>query len=361
MNFYTKLTLLLLLLIVDVVTSQNDTTTEATTEKATTTTKTTTKTTTTTTTTTKTTTTTTEATPKEFNYTMYKIGPHCTCDLTIDECDIDCCCDSECSLQDMKVFKSCIHQDPSTNLDPRYCFKTEFIIGNNSQFAIKVDERTDLFCVIDHNIDDFGLFIDRPPTHNLTDFKNLLSRHRSFQWKFKNDSRFNLERYTYGSPVRTFDNKKLGIFTLDGEIPVRYMEDHSYTSDKIITLDVIPEYILKSPLGNETKKVILLECEKHDNHLDCLEITDKSRIELIHKLSFVIHHSWVDGIDRIEAMVEFKTTNLKSKTILEYEHVWHNPNITNIFISASTTQEEIKRQSGLFSGKAGFSRYNLGR
>ena len=43
---------------------------------------------------------------KQFNTTQYEYDTFmCTCDLTKSSCDINCCCDEECSRKDLEAFK----------------------------------------------------------------------------------------------------------------------------------------------------------------------------------------------------------------------------------------------------------------
>ena len=45
------------------------------------------------------------STPKNLNSTKFDYDEYmCTCDLTKNSCDINCCCDEECSPQDKKAF-----------------------------------------------------------------------------------------------------------------------------------------------------------------------------------------------------------------------------------------------------------------
>ena len=42
---------------------------------------------------------------KDFNTTKYEYNKYiCTCDLTKNSCDINCCCDEECSTEDKDAF-----------------------------------------------------------------------------------------------------------------------------------------------------------------------------------------------------------------------------------------------------------------
>ena len=47
-----------------------------------------------------------ETSPTLFNTTEFEYDTFfCTCDLTKNSCDINCCCDQDCSADDKKVFR----------------------------------------------------------------------------------------------------------------------------------------------------------------------------------------------------------------------------------------------------------------
>ncbi|XP_014775388.2 tectonic-3 [Octopus bimaculoides] len=55
------------------------------------------------------------------------VGP-CPCDLTAHGCDVNCCCDSDCSPDDQKAFSHCIAFNPI--IDDRLCFPENLMTVN---------------------------------------------------------------------------------------------------------------------------------------------------------------------------------------------------------------------------------------
>nr|CAD7575698.1 unnamed protein product [Timema californicum] len=74
----------------------------------------------------------------------------CTCDLMLFSCDINCCCDSDCSVTDRQVFSSCKDKTPVLH-DPRDCYQTRFIYHNNTPTKV-VKEESGLFCLVAVNL-----------------------------------------------------------------------------------------------------------------------------------------------------------------------------------------------------------------
>ncbi|CAG2057114.1 unnamed protein product [Timema podura] len=74
----------------------------------------------------------------------------CTCDLMLFSCDINCCCDSDCSTTDRQVFSSCKDKTPVLH-DPRDCYQTHFIYHNNTPIKV-VKEESGLFCLVAVNL-----------------------------------------------------------------------------------------------------------------------------------------------------------------------------------------------------------------
>ena len=114
--------------------------------------------------------------------------------------------------------------------------------------------------------------------------------------------------------------RHLGLFTLDGHEPIRYMKEGSIITDDIITLSIIPNgsVVIADPTNiNETLEITKKTCKKHEDHLDCTVISD-DRVELIKTLRYEIYHYGAKGIREIDALVEFKTLDLKVPTEISY-------------------------------------------
>ncbi len=61
---------------------------------------------------------------------------YCTCDLKVGECDVDCCCDRECTEADAAAFSDCRDREMA-RADLSYCFTTEFLFANNTRVRKK--------------------------------------------------------------------------------------------------------------------------------------------------------------------------------------------------------------------------------
>nr|CAD7598028.1 unnamed protein product [Timema genevievae] len=87
----------------------------------------------------------------------------CTCDLMLFSCDINCCCDSDCSTTDRQVFSSCKDKTPVLH-DPRDCYQTHFIYHNNTPIKV-VKEESGLFCLVAVNLPARFQYSNRQAVH----------------------------------------------------------------------------------------------------------------------------------------------------------------------------------------------------
>ncbi|EDV27408.1 uncharacterized protein TRIADDRAFT_53074 [Trichoplax adhaerens] len=100
----------------------------------------------------------------------------CNCDLTRDNCDVNCCCDPDCSAIDRATFTTCTVATP-TNDGSRSCVATGVIfISNTPTYRTIIDNG--LFCVyIDNNAARNYYEIPRQVQDNVT-FNALASKYR---------------------------------------------------------------------------------------------------------------------------------------------------------------------------------------
>ncbi|XP_075210242.1 uncharacterized protein LOC142317568 [Lycorma delicatula] len=103
--------------------------------------------------TTKTTTTTTEL---ETKYTAHV--EYCECDIMKDECDINCCCDEDCSSQDKQMFSYCssalLADSLALSIDYRHCYTSHFLYDNNTKLLKVVKQNShNLFCIAIDNLE----------------------------------------------------------------------------------------------------------------------------------------------------------------------------------------------------------------
>ncbi|XP_028132794.2 tectonic-3 [Diabrotica virgifera virgifera] len=75
-------------------------------------------------------------------------GDFCTCDLQENFCDINCCCDKDCSLENKEVFQYCLSEPRF--YDTRYCDYMKYIYINNTPVKWHINQNG-LFCIIKSN------------------------------------------------------------------------------------------------------------------------------------------------------------------------------------------------------------------
>ncbi|XP_065161329.1 tectonic-3 isoform X2 [Atheta coriaria] len=91
--------------------------------------------------------------PMQPSYYKFKMSNRsdCDCDLRNRFCDINCCCDKDCSLENKQVFSFC--QD-SINLprpNSRYCNYMQYIYNNRTLYEEEVHQNS-LFCIAKTNL-----------------------------------------------------------------------------------------------------------------------------------------------------------------------------------------------------------------
>ncbi|XP_078060232.1 tectonic-3-like isoform X2 [Mustelus asterias] len=77
--------------------------------------------------------------------------PYCICDLIDGSCELDCCCDTDCSPMDINAFSSCL--PGSQPVVSQVCIEESVIFTSNSPFQTVINEGDmgTLFCVIVNN------------------------------------------------------------------------------------------------------------------------------------------------------------------------------------------------------------------
>lgn len=107
----------------------------------------------------------------------------CSCDLTSNYCDINCCCDSDCSEEDVKVFSEC-HSRPLVP-DKYYCYQKDIILKNNTVYKMVKDPESSLFCIVHDNLKRHLRFNEIPLLKSHRDLDTLLEYQSKFisSWK----------------------------------------------------------------------------------------------------------------------------------------------------------------------------------
>ena len=187
------------------------------------------------------------ATPS-FNISEFRYGDYCTCDLTANSCDPNCCCDPDCKEADVKAFSGCSAIAPF-NPDPRYCYTHDIVAKNNTLYSMEkhqVGFKGQLFCILVDNLEEHSRYLEREAVDDLAHFEVLVEKHRAFSWLDLKDpppedamdptEPFAIDHYYVGHPIWTWNNRTetLGVLQFPGKMnqptcqtfePVRYMTD----------------------------------------------------------------------------------------------------------------------------------------
>ncbi|OWF46746.1 Tectonic-3 [Mizuhopecten yessoensis] len=224
----------------------NTTTVPTTTTPTTTTPTTTTPTTTTPTTTTPTTTTTALPTqPPSPIAINTDVGP-CPCDLTANACDVRCCCDPDCTSNDIGAFSSCI--PTSVNVDDRMCVQSELLLLDNTQYT-KEYTQDGLFCIYFDNNAERNYYTNPDLVSDTATFENYLYRFADTNYQpGAIDKTLYADEYKSGEPVFVvYQNlargylgvpKAVGSTFCSDSNPAAFLEDESSECVRnIYTLD----------------------------------------------------------------------------------------------------------------------------
>lgn len=97
----------------------------------------------------------------------------CTCDLTGNGCDVNCCCDTDCTTTDEEAFTEC--KDNDVNRDSRVCVSEEVIFKQNTKFSTETTG-TGLFCIVRDNYESRNFYNDVQTATTGEEFSNLKSQ-----------------------------------------------------------------------------------------------------------------------------------------------------------------------------------------
>lgn len=136
----------------------------------------------------------------------------CTCDLIEKYCDINCCCDKDCTLNQKKLFTHCI-QDKNIYYDTRYCNFIKYIYINNTQFEWKVNQNN-LFCILKSNMPKSYVLQRKHPLESVQEGESMLkSKYRWFIDKdYKGEEDFFNEHFIYGENIWLIENNHIKKF-----------------------------------------------------------------------------------------------------------------------------------------------------
>ncbi|KAJ7370570.1 Tectonic-1 [Desmophyllum pertusum] len=139
----------------------------------------------------------------------------CSCDLTGNGCDLNCCCDTDCSTADQQAFTKC--KDTDVNRDSRVCVSKEVIFKQNTKFSTETTG-TGLFCIIKDNYESRNFYNDVQTATTSEEFSDLKSQSASavYDYSDQSDQSSNTSSsYKVGDPViLVFTNGARGFLAL---------------------------------------------------------------------------------------------------------------------------------------------------
>ncbi|CAH3172419.1 unnamed protein product [Porites lobata] len=127
----------------------------------------------------------------------------CTCDLTGNGCDVNCCCDPDCTSADQQAFTEC--KDTDTNHDDRVCLSNAalFTFRQNTQFKTETTG-SGLFCIIRDNYESRNFYNDVQTASTSEEFSNLKSQSVSAVYDYRSEGTGQTtaaSSYKVGDPV----------------------------------------------------------------------------------------------------------------------------------------------------------------
>ncbi|KAI5743254.1 hypothetical protein M8J77_016192 [Diaphorina citri] len=145
----------------------------------------------------------------------------CPCDITKGVCDINCCCDNDCSVRDRLVFSHCL---PLPILSSsQYCFSKQLIYIKNSPHYIVTQPDNSLLCIETENLRSKTNFTHFRPITTLKNFAKVFDRRKRPTWSqavLRTSSPYSLDRlphnqsYKVGQPIWILNATSVGVFEL---------------------------------------------------------------------------------------------------------------------------------------------------
>ncbi|XP_078667584.1 tectonic-1-like [Branchiostoma floridae x Branchiostoma belcheri] len=125
----------------------------------------------------------------------------CTCDLTRSACDVNCCCDPDCTSQDTQSFSQCLENRYKP--DDRLCVQDHIIVFENTQFVSNL-ESNNLFCIYTDNYPARNYYTGADVVDTEQAFQNLLQTYETTSYSQVDSTATVYEDfYKSGDPVYT--------------------------------------------------------------------------------------------------------------------------------------------------------------
>ncbi|CAH2295877.1 tectonic-1 isoform X2 [Pelobates cultripes] len=188
---------------------------------------------------------------------LTNVSSLCVCDLLVDQCDVNCCCDPVCTASDFSVFSGCSVSVVTT--DSRLCVRQTVLYSINSSSATpqRVVQNVDIinpdvFCIQATNYEP-GLSFITPDVPSESNFDSLLKEFGGNVFNNEeNTANFvgstqarTATRYEYGSPILTSDSffklpTPLGTNACTDNSPIGFLMSQDFKCSRNTTITPCP-------------------------------------------------------------------------------------------------------------------------
>ncbi|XP_053557694.1 tectonic-1 [Bombina bombina] len=173
----------------------------------------------------------------------------CVCDLLVAQCDVNCCCDPECTASDFSVFSEC--SVSVVQGDGQLCTQEAVFYSINSsktpERVVQTVELTNpnIFCIQATNYPPALSFIT-PTVPTQSNFDNFLKEFGGIYFNAEPDASNTVAsqtRYEYGSSIQTADESylkipaPLGTKVCTDSNPVGFLVNHDFTCSRNIQIE----------------------------------------------------------------------------------------------------------------------------
>ncbi|CAF0912527.1 unnamed protein product [Rotaria sordida] len=176
----------------------------------------------------------------------------CPCDLTANQCDVSCCCDPDCSSDDILAFSCSSRDNQYTNTTPILstiqpsCYKNISIFQSNSPYVIQ--KMGELVCV-DFQRYSGSQYYQQPNIQTLDPGSFVRTINRENSISAPSGLPTNLTNYQVGTPILTYNTTRAApiYYSLpvklsnnqlcSGSQTITYMNDFTSTCNRVVNLN----------------------------------------------------------------------------------------------------------------------------
>lgn len=299
-----------------------------------------------------------------FRHYIHYNEDYCVCDLRLNWCDIDCCCDIDCTDWDKSSFGRCIEIRKEVH-DWRYCSNKNVVYINNSETRVEVTSNG-IFCIVWDNtgqrqvfdepkpISDVNRLLNMTAEHNykwsLTDLKReakaMESQDLRLNWKMKSGKSIWISRESNGTKVETIWELPSASVVRDGQCNafkrVAYMNDfHSscYRSVLNLTKDCLTNpylnsnhykslnFVSKNSSNQSESNKLYIDITSTDSKSTTYDSAKKICRNAVQSVHYTVWHNGSDGVIKVEVVlqtVDLRPSTKWLKQWFEVAFLWSN-------------------------------------